>query len=444
MLNETRFLLKEITWEEARQAVLKVNPNFASVIDELSPSSDLTLFEGSYPYGMEIVKQGVFQLLTQSGKLIPLNSPEVPRSLQDKLNYNDNTNPVSLVLENSIEVYTQLDDRIISLYGAIGPGKIMSTWRILNPVLSQAPVFLWDMSSGARTMFMLPKISEMEAHDRLTASLKIKAGVPDGLINHWNVFKEIANSQAFKDCWHVKVLHFTKPWFNHLSDDAWLGFRNFLIETGWKGSEFGRNKQVWELVFSMIEKSRNSKPNAHVVNIAKHLFSMGVGAAPGFRPAITNEIGPINQLQDAYMDLGYRLENYFPTIMYPCIFNMYAKNESPIYASLNFPTEIEFSPSPRKRASIITNLCNIKSFMEYAIKKISNNEYNIGRTPLFDLVGMGKFDFYHPNSTDYLGILDPTEISNEDSSFTMSKNKYGNTSIPDKNTFFRGCIRLKK
>jgi hypothetical protein len=48
------------------------------------------------------------------------------------------------------------------------------------------------MTAGARSIFMLPGISKTDSHNKLMQKLGLNLDVVQSLIEHWNIFKNIA------------------------------------------------------------------------------------------------------------------------------------------------------------------------------------------------------------------------------------------------------------
>jgi len=162
--------IKKVTWEMIRKDFKKANPELGKIIDELNPDSSYTFYDASYPFGSEPLINGHIHIPDNKGGLHPLNSSFVDRKTKSDLSYNLGTNPVSLILDRSFEIFMIFEQYTVPLYGLIPSGKIISTWRVLKPGTSNAATFLWNMTSGARSMFMLPKLTEAAKHERLVSA----------------------------------------------------------------------------------------------------------------------------------------------------------------------------------------------------------------------------------------------------------------------------------
>lgn len=432
--------LKEVRWDDVRNDVQTHNPALFDIIEKLNPTDKHTLFRARYCYGDEIIKKGKLYL-PYKNLLLPIDSDELPRKISSKLGYNLGTNPVSMVLHNSAEIYMLIEDRTIPLYGLITPGKIFSTSRILSSNCPFSPPFLWDMTAGARSIFMLPKISDYIAHGKIMQEFKIELAPPDNLLDQWQVFREIIRHQETKCPWFTEMLFFSNEWFENLHDPAWQDFRLYLLQSAWDSSEFWRNKFVWDLVFCVIQKNKNLKPNPYVADTVKHILAMSVGATPGFVPATNDIAAPCKALEEVYADV-YNLKEYQSIIMHPHTFSI--KEKRPVYYSLQYPSTLEFSPKSKKTANKITDLREVRYVLEKYFEGIGGEVLNIEGTPFQNLVDSVQYDYFHTNTKPYEGIRDCGEIPMEDKAMRSMCSQSRSKSFPSNSSFVRGCVRIMK
>lgn len=429
-IKRTQANIRQVTWEQARTKVKKVNPALFRIIDELDPPKELELFIAQIPFGQEPVRRGVLYLPDNQGNLVKYNDNILNKKLQ-KLAYNVGTNPVSLILQNSLEIYLNMKNHTIPFIIA-PPGALISAWSMLNPN-SYQPAFIWHVSAGARSLFMLSKISLDRKHNRLAQYLDISLDKPEHYANHGDAFRKIYESEHFKEDWYTEVLYFSKEWFDKLQDPAWIKFAKYLYESYWKKTEFWHGEFLWDLIFSMIQQEKNLKPNPYVADTVKHLFAMSVGAYPGFAPAIDNSAAPISRLQELYKEI-YQLE-YAPIIMHPAYFQ--PKQNRSIYYSLAYPTTTSFSAKSKRTANKITESKEIYRLLNKYLDSIKVDELNLYNSPLAKLPDLVEFEFYHSSETSK-EIHSSKFLSANDKNFMFGKNG----KFPDKSPFLRGCIGL--
>jgi len=440
MPTEHRPSIQELTWKQVRQEFAQVNPELAAIIDELDPSSEYTLFRAKYPYGSEILQRSYLYIPDNRGGLVSLKSSQVPNSVKEKLSYNIFSNPVSLILKNTAELFIVLESNTIPLYGLIPPGKLFGTWRILNPTGNQNPIFIWDMTAGARSIFLLPKISETSGYNKLRKTFQLQADKPKNLLDHWKIFREIANHNSFDEHWETDILFFSKKWFDVMNDKKWKDFKIYLFEKSWQSSEYFRNQFMWDLAFSLIQRQRNFKPNPYISDTVKHLLAIGSGALPGFSAARDNVGGPVKNLQKVFVEV-YKLTEYAPIIMQPHFFSL--NEDRPVYYSLQYPTTLVFSPQSRENSTKIFNLYELKSLLNKYLSEVYSNNLNVSGTLTYSSKNEVRYDFFHTDVENHSGIRLSSEIAGEDVNF--NKTFYGeNQSFPSNSSFLRGCIKISK
>lgn len=433
--------LEKLSWQQARKAVTEVNPDFAKIIDELNPSENHWLLKATYPYGSLVMQKSVLNLPNPQGEIVPITDRSIDPVIRQGIGYNLNSNPVSLILKNSFEIYLPLEDRTLPLSGLIPPGTAFGAWRMLNPHHTEHPIFIWDMSAGARSVFMLPKITEGLKHKKLAKNFGITASIPRTLMQHWEVFRQLANSKHnYCEPWNSEVLYFSDSWFKHLSDKAWTDFYQYFYRSGWAGTEYWRNQPVWNLIFSLVLKEYESRPNAYIMDTAQYLLNMGAGAFTGLGPALNTLSGPWDLIQKIYNEV-YEIRHYPPIIIQPQIFNMHDDLSPPVYYSLQFPNATEFKPSTRVKVSIISDLHEIRALMRRYERDLLSEKFNLGGTSLSALFDKVQYDYFHSAVELHDGMLDTAEMA-EDINLRTTVDGHVHEAFPASCLFGRGCIRL--
>ncbi len=434
MEGQARF--KAVEWSDVRSAVIAVNPDLGKIIDSINPGKELALYVGTYPYGYEYLKSGKFFIPDKFGRLVALASPECPQKIQGDLEYNLGSNPVSLVLEKAIEIFYLHENHTIPIYGLVRAGSLFSTWKPLSDSDSHGPAFLWNITSGARSIVPLSKAANSMSLSRIEKRFKLQLDKPKNMLQYWNTFKSLANHPEFPEKWESKVLFFGKQWFENLNDKAFLEFHLFLFKNAWGGSNFYRHQYIWELIYSVIQRKLSIKPEPYILENVKHSFAIGVGESPGFSAAINDDAAPISSFSSIYEDT-YKIEKYSPIFMVPEMFDFRSPG-SIVYYSLSYPTTTQFS-TRRTESSKIKDLYLIKSLQDKYISAILENDLNLSGTPMYELMSSAEFSYYH-TSKDHFGIHDTNEIFEEDERL---KNLTKEREAPSGSPFLRGCMRIK-
>ena len=436
--------LEKLTWAQVRDDVFKVNPKLAKIIDDLNPDSNHWLARVTYPYGCEVMKESLLMLPNDQGDIVPITDASLNSVIKHGLGYNLNSNPVSLVLKNSFEIFLPLDDRTIPLSGLIYAGTAFGASRILAlSKKSQQPAFIWDMTSGGRSVSMLPKITEVKKHKRLMKEYQLPMQTPKTLLNHWDIFRHIANHESAENSWSAQILFFSASWFDHLEDAKWKNFYDYFRNSIWCDAGLTINHVIWNLVFSLILKDYEIRPSAYILDTVKYLLYMSVGAFTGLAPARDNTGGPFETIQRIYLE-DYELKNYAPVIIQPVVFNTDELSASPGYYSLQNPIAFEFKQNSRVKTSIISDLHEIRNLIIRYEKEVSTKKFNLEQTVLGTVFDNVQFDYFHNNVELHQGMRNSIDIFQEDPSFSTTIDGRKFNEYPDNSSFVRGCVRLAK
>lgn len=429
---------KASTWKEVRTQVMDVNPQLARIIDNLSPGPEFTLYKMTYPFGSRILHRGDLYLPSKEG-MVSLKHEDVSPSVKKAIGYTSYSNPVTLVLKNSAEMFIPIEGRIIP-YAIVSPGSVFGLWTVLDGLISHCPpLFLWDMTAGARSVSMLSKISDSVSHRRLVQYYQLNQSCPKNLLDHWAIFKEIANHPSFGSPWEMEMLYFSRKWIEQLSDPAWLPFRSYLQGLAWNSSAYWRNQYTANLMWAHIQRQEGIKPSAYVNDIVKHLFAVGVSALPGYAPAQNDGLGPFSRIQKAYQEV-YRMRDYPPIVMQPEYFSRATNNT--VYMSLQFLTVMDLSPKSNDRSSTIADLYAVQSLVRKYLQGITKGEYNMEGAQLYAMAKNVRYAFYHSNAGQYPNILSSAQIPKKDPVFAHILKDYEEASFPMTGSFLRGCIAI--
>ena len=438
--------LQKVTWSEVSKEVCAKNPQLAKIINDINPGPEHYLYKASYPFGSEILREGPLYLPNKRGKLHALNDPHNAPEIKKDLDYNFNNNPITFVLQNSVELFIAQGHHVLPFYAMISEGNIFGTWRILSSKHALQPAFLYSMTAGARSLFMLPKISEKGKHNKLIKNFGLNTPPPKHALNHWNVFREIAQHPDFEEPWHTELLFFPKKWVESIrKDPAWAPLENFLLRKAWDDSDGVRGQYMWDLVLATVQHRREMNPERHITETIKNLLCLasgnlpGFGPAPGFAPATDNLAGPIRRLQEIYVNI-YKLSDYAPIIMQPKAFSL--NNPQPIYYSLSHANTT--TPLTRKgQISKIFDIYNLKNLLQKYLDSIREMDLHLYQSMLFDLPNAIEYDFFHTDHKHYRDIYPTTDIPLGDANFRNIPHG-GEREFPSSSSFINGCIRIQK
>lgn len=426
--------VEEVCWDDVRDEVYKVNPELAEICDQISPGKHYTLLKIRYPYGSKIVDKGEFNLPLTNSELLSVNDRTMPLSIRKKVNYSPI--PLSVILENNTEVFVETKDGAIPL-NFFQPGELFGVFESMDFLTDHQSSPVWSVTAGARSVFMIPRITDSIGHNRMRKEFGIAHDVPAHLSDQWKIFKGICSHSTHEQEWHNTILVFTESWFEKNSEDvSWLKFYKYLFKLSWKQLQLLRDLTEFNLLWSLFGdeiNNRNLKPRPYLVDTIKHLVSIANGSGVAFKPATTETALPISIIQDAYTDF-YNLKDYMPTLMQPCKL----QGEDKIaYYSLAFPTVLESSPFVRNAPSMIEDERDIKRLMETLLRTIKRGEARIN--PIKHVI----YEFFHTHLDQYGQILESAKISEDDPRFYDTLSEWLQTRLFCSTApFFRGCIRI--
>ena len=345
-------VLQELDWKDVREAVEQVNPVLAKIINHINPNHHHKLIKAIYSFGDLIIKEGRLCLPREDDKLCA------------QLNYS--TIPLALLLNKSAEAFIENSDSSLPL-NILNPGDFFGTFEAINFMMNKPSRYLWNVSAGARSIFLLPKISNFSGIKRLRSHYNIGHNIQlTSLSNHWDLFRKITLNPHFAEPWKSEVLFFPRQWFTDIKDIAWYQFYQLIWEQTWIQAQYAMSdfnfRNDWQTCLKMID-ARRLKPSPYIMDTIKHLLIIMMGFAPFFSPAEDLELDlPLMELQRAFTDI-YLLEQYVPTIMSPDIFSVWPPSSMGYY-SLAFPTLMSGAHPVKSLNSFMPDLKMIKLIME--------------------------------------------------------------------------------
>jgi hypothetical protein len=432
-------VLQRLNWSQARDRVRQVNPVLAAIIDELDPDPSYALFELTAPFGTEILREGVLQLPNEEGEMLPISDSQLDSRITRELDYVHGGTPLALMLENNGEIFLPVKNRNAILIGdIITPGKLFFDQRLLGHSVAYHPELSWHMTIGARSLFMLPKITSETNYRRIKNHLGIHLNAPASLKEHWHIFCTLANQIAFGEPWCGQVMFFGRRWLEHLNDKAWARFNYYLYKNGWDTTAFGRDKLAWDVTLSSIKQQANLRPDPYVADTVKYVLMISLGGAPGFAPAVDNSSAPISRLQRIFSDV-YQLGLYEPIIMQPSFLDWQDPGSS-VYYSLNYPTTTEFSPRSRKLTNKIADIAEMQRLITQYVASLAGDKLQLSALPLEELQNRIGFEYFHSDNERSAGVLSTSQIPVLDRRFVV---RDSDALFPSESPFINGCVRMK-
>lgn len=430
-------MIEKISWEQARPLVQQLLPKFAEIIDALNPNKKkLYLYQVKYPYGAMIVDHGVFQIPNSQGEIVPLSHATIPAQIKEDLGYSG-TVPMGLVTQRAIEAFMYVKDRVIPS-SIVHAGHLISLWRVFEKGVSYHTGRFWNITSGARSICMAPKITDSASHKALARQFHLQCEAPQSLFEQWKFFTQLANHSQFPTPWTSTVLFFPKHWLNQ-EDSCWADFNRYLLDTVWQSSSFRRNQFIFDFAFSLAQEYRNLRPNPYLADTVRHLIALGSGAIPALSPAINDLAAPVSSLQQLYTNI-YGLKKYTPVMLHAHHFSPFEPRAG--YYSFQMPTTMSFSPRSRKKTTTMSELQEVKHIMDIFLAEVLLGRLEVENTPLHELAKSVQFQYYHSDKDQSGIILPASEIESLDQNFNMVLDAAGRATFPEFSPFLKGCVSI--
>jgi hypothetical protein len=443
-MSKTSDLVKfeKVTWRKVRQDVARVEPRLAELIDEIDPGDNLYFYRVRYPYGETIFKNGTLFLPDENGDYDEYDRHGIPQSVIDDLSYR--VIPMGLVLKRSTEIFSDVCDRIIPLT-IENEGSLFGVWEMFDPPHSYFVRLAWNMTSGARSIFMLPKIADASGMARLKRDFEVQINTAPNAKHHWQVFKKLINSSEFPEEWYSEILLFPKRWVTNLQkENQWLELQNYLHRLVWQQSMFWRflitNDLIWQQ-FAQIVKDEGIKWGVYQLATVKHLIMLGVGALPGFTAQDPDELSaPINSLKEIFIE-NYQLE-HFPTILVPKHFQ--SDEDMIVYYSINEPTLIENTPRSREVSNFMEVTRQIRNLFLSFKKHAIAGALEIENTPMFvDFFDNVEIDFFHQLYDPGEELMMSSKLPEMDHYLLELPTLKLERSFCHASSFLKGCARVR-
>jgi hypothetical protein len=433
MPKDKRILVKELAWSEVRDRVAHTCKDLCNIIDNISPGNEFTVFRALYPFGKKIIEKNLFHLPADA-------VDEIDANIKNKLNYHNV--PLGIITDNTAEVFFDADGKIFS-HALLDTGLEIGVDAYFNCPNN------FSMTAGARSLYMLPKISETQAHKKLKKKFGITAAPPKHLYDHWQVFSEIAQSEAFPAEWYLEIIFLSDKWIDAIKNDsAWSKLAMYLNQTFLRHSSLGYKKIALDLVWETFVKCLNNKPvkfDPYIVDTFKHIINISTGALPGISPSGCSEkTGPLKNIQMIYENhKEYGLDDYIATIMHPSYFSI--NKPEPVYYSLQVPALLETLPRSKKITSVIDNIRELSELFNCFLSHESRpwSKLMIGNTPLEAILKDLQIDYFHGDMFAYGDLIKSSlKMPEFDSRLEYNPTNNKNRIFASNSSFLKGCVRI--
>lgn len=429
--------IKKISWSEIKHKVKAVNPSIYQVIEEVAPDITAPFFLAQYAFGEHFGIKNHAYLPTSSGKVEKIDSRHTDNELFQHLGYGRNSLPLGIILDKYCEWHYFGENNRIFPDCVQGAGAIFNMQIVFdedktvdNNVLS--------VSSGALSSFMLPNIGCARKHGRIQKYFAVDSPAPKSPYEHYLIFKEILQDKNTATDWRSEILYFSEQFIEEVKhNDKWLKLKLYFSEALRKKLTQNTYDSSCNDLFLSAKKVNRFRPTPFIMDTAKYIFNICMGAGIGVKPAIDEQYLPVQEIQKAYSEC-YGLE-YTPTLMVPASLN--EQNDS-IYYPLQCPFAKINTFKTNQSNSTITELETLKNVLLAYQEEFTEEEGAAFGSPLHRVSKETEFGFYHYQSTGQSAIKNSLELLESDKRFLFSHSKDVQFSSDAK--LFRGCVRLTK
>ncbi len=434
--------LEVVTWSDVKLQVKKINPWFYNEAEDVKGIDNFKLIKVTYPYGADIIKRGEFQLNIE-GNITPFSELSKNSKIAKLLQYRWSTIPFGIISKNTAESHMAYTSKVMP-FMLQRPGQLFSLLSIFDD--KPHPYFvpeLYSTKSGCRSLILLPSTKDAIGNKRLVDRLNIPDNLtPNDLLDQWELLEHIINSTNTEIEWSNEILFFSKDFVDLNNDTVW--FNRSLLYRIWNATDFERFSYIHEMIWStfLLKQPLVVRNDAETLHIAKQLFNIALGEAPGYIPATSNISGPVSELIDVFLNI-YKIRFHLPVFMELCNYS----GKLPVYYSLQKPTFFYETVKKATTKQTVKQLKALKQLMDNFCDFVIDKKFHcdITNTPLYNIINSVKFDFFHPKSdTDDING-DILELIDEDNRFSNMPYKgelSKDLSFPIHSLFFHGCIRI--
>ena len=404
--------IEQLSWAEARELILPVNPDFVRHADALDFPKECCIFKVRYRYGDYLLREGRPMFRNSLGDNVSIDNPSLPKIVREKLSYAD-TIPMGISLNKKLEIFFKTrTNRIIPIM-LPEPGYIFALSGVLSRkngvFISQGP--FWNITAGVRQIYSVPKISISVKHKKLAKEFGISLDPPTKLENHWDTFKDLMHSETLENTWHSEVIFFSEEFPSLKSSPAWANFNNYLREYSWIRGDFLRTFYQVSYITSEISSYANIPTYPNLLNILKQIMSIAGQFMPGLSFNIGENAFPENALKKVYSEI-YDLE-HAPLFVGSKYFDP-LKSDRVFYA-LSLPNMLEYQDGQSFAKSKFEELRIIAHSLEKIQKLTNENALNIQslEQSFFRGLVQSKIQCYHSLALREKQITDSRLLLNE-------------------------------
>ncbi len=379
-----------------------INARFYKALTSIS-KKEIRAKEVVLEFGKRIVKNGHFQ---DSEKL-------------------SNTHfSFGMVLENAFEIFVDNGYETMPIE-VLKPGQIFPIDE-MDGFEHILPKHLLNMTAGARSIFLSPKISDAVCFTRLAKKYGLELDIPKNLYDEWQILVNLAAKS--NPSWRAKMLIISIEKESFFSD-ACESLRNLLIQSTIPHHKILKNWALFDINRSSFLKHEFHKADTNILEHIKQVCFIGNGMLPGFVFATNDLLGPIELFKQIFIEV-YGIQ-YAPHIIHPGTFD---KNQTSYYS-----IQLKGHQShQRQRETSFSQLKELKRTLHHFQDFLSTSKDDLAWT----IFRNRELSFFHHNPGNHPKIKSSSTLPAIDPVIAAVMEKSG---LPfcDASPFLRsGCISI--
>lgn len=440
-VNDIKKGVVKTEWKLVRERFLKVDPILTDLIDDLSPDSSYPIYLVYFPYGMLKGDRNNSYLPLVDGSFCKMNSSTVSSEVLNDIGYGMNSSPMGVILDKYLEYFLEFDNQVMP-YLTAGPGTIFNKGILANKKSlgrNYSPNGIVKATAGTRTGFMLPSINNHNGISSLKQKIGIDVIAPKCINDHFKIFQSI--SSGIDSSWNLCLSYFSQKWIDSLLHDAaWSKLRTYILNEKSNKDSFNAYSPYYEIFYSLIQKKDNLRTSSpYLTNTAIHLIKVALGEAPGFIPATSDDLLPLNEIQNVIAE-SFKLKKT-PTIMIPHSLQ-YEVNKYPVYYSMQHPTSLHFLTKKNERVTANTEMGYVNDILSSFLNGMNCDNSILKGTAFETLTKNVEFNYFHNYPPRDSKLISNTKKLNKIDPRFNYFNSDENKEFCHEGQFLRGCVQV--
>jgi hypothetical protein len=424
----------KVYWDEIREDIKLSNPEFFSLVDEVSPGKEFPLYIFNFGYGDLIGDSQTFYIPHQ-GSLKTLNDFSTLDPITKDLFYGFHSCPLGIVLDKCFEWYLRgnIENETHPVY-LDRKGDFFNIGHVtqLKPLKRYLPNGVLSVKAGAQTSLLIQNIGCKRSHNRLIRS-GIHCDLPRSHHDHSEFFKRIYQACPSAYEWRASIVYFSEKWVENIAHNpAWININKYFFKYHLHYYAYSYHGDYYQHIFRIAFDQSNLERDFFIQDTTKYIFEILMGEKYGFSFTNNDDFLPAAWITYVLKDI-YNLKTE-PTILVP----QKHIDKNPVYFSLQHPIFRTYQGLSRKKATLISELEKIYIVLNKYKELFSSRHEEWDDTILSEKAQKACFSYYHSFEHKNAWLSDMKHLFKHD--FSISHLNLNN--FCQDASFFKGCISI--